>query len=114
MADDSIMDPIDNQMTGTSALEAEVDFEAFAYFLGDTSLSEAEKRELLYALWDIAMIFVDLGFSVGRPETPCGQDVISQDQITQFFADALDLKSSEQTNNEADLSAMERFEKVTA
>lgn len=112
MAEDS-MDPFIQNNTGVSALTAEVDFEAFAHFLEGTPLSHAEKQDLLHALWDIAMIFVDLGFAVGRPETPCGQDGISQDQITQFVADALNSKLPKTDNSEADLSAMECFEKVT-
>ena len=41
-----------------------VDYAAYAHFLTDTDLSEAEKQELLQSLWNAVVEFVALGFGV--------------------------------------------------
>lgn len=41
-----------------------VDYEAYAHFLDDAELSEAEKRALLQSLWNVIVDFVSLGFGV--------------------------------------------------
>ncbi len=51
-----------------------VDWEAYVPLLEGSDLSDEDKREFIETLWSIVVGFVDLGFSVGSPERPCGQD----------------------------------------
>tara|TARA_E500000318_G_scaffold107170_1_gene116111 strand:- start:1581 stop:1883 length:303 start_codon:yes stop_codon:yes gene_type:complete len=41
-----------------------VDYEAYAHFLDDTSLSEEDKRILIQSLWNVVVEFVSMGFGV--------------------------------------------------
>ncbi|MEM8616694.1 MAG: hypothetical protein AAGF20_07135 [Pseudomonadota bacterium] len=92
----------------------EVDFVEFAHFLEDTDLSESQKFELLYTLWDMAVILTEIGFSVAPQKITCGQNALASEELTQLFADTLKCRYPKQQDNEADLSAYERFEKVTS
>lgn len=58
-----------------------VDLEAYIPLLEDTDATDAEKRELLSALYAIMASFIDLGFSLETD--PCGQQQIGSDQSTQ-------------------------------
>lgn len=51
---------------GTSARMpcVEIDFEAYAPYLESADISEAEKRQLIEALWSIVTSFVQLGFGL--------------------------------------------------
>jgi hypothetical protein len=51
-----------------------MDWEVYGHFLDGSDLSEAEKRELIEAMWSIVIGFVDLGFAVRLPDQVCGQD----------------------------------------
>ena len=50
-----------------------VDYDAYAHFLENAGLSEAEKRELLQALWSIICSFVQLGYGVHPAQQACGK-----------------------------------------
>ena len=51
----------------------EVDFERYARFLEETDLTDAQKRQMLQALWGIVSGFVDLGFGVNATQSTCGK-----------------------------------------
>ena len=55
-----------------------LDIARYEPLLADLSISDAEKRELLEALWSIVIAFVDLGFNVHPLQLvsapPCGQN----------------------------------------
>lgn len=51
----------------------ECDFEAYAHYLEDSDLTENEKRQILEALWNIAVAFVDIGFGVHPGQQVCGK-----------------------------------------
>ena len=53
-----------------------VDVEAYQAYLEDTDLSDAQKREVIEALWSIVVAFVELGFGVHpvqEARITCGQ-----------------------------------------
>ena len=58
----------------------QVDPDVYRPYLEDEDISEADKEELLLALWSIAVSFVKLGYDVHplqqviSPDMPCGQD----------------------------------------
>ncbi|MEM9963402.1 MAG: hypothetical protein AAF882_20530 [Pseudomonadota bacterium] len=51
----------------------EVDVERYQHLLDDPALTDAQKREIIEALWSIIVSFVDLGFGVHPAQQACGQ-----------------------------------------
>ncbi|MEM6423022.1 MAG: hypothetical protein AAF698_10555, partial [Pseudomonadota bacterium] len=51
----------------------EIDWDLCARMLDEGDLTEAEKRQMLEALWSIIVMLVDLGFGVHPVEQACGQ-----------------------------------------
>ncbi|MEM9765184.1 MAG: hypothetical protein AAF968_22235 [Pseudomonadota bacterium] len=51
----------------------EIDWDLYARMLDEGDLSDAEKRQMLDALWSIIAMFVDLGFGLHPVEQACGQ-----------------------------------------
>ncbi|MEM6537374.1 MAG: hypothetical protein AAF668_06550 [Pseudomonadota bacterium] len=52
------------------------EYERYAHFLDEADLSQDQKREVLQALWNIVVGFVDLGFGVHpvqQAQKPCGK-----------------------------------------
>ena len=50
-----------------------VDVDAYQAYLEDTDLSDAQKREMIEALWSIVVSFVELGFGVHPVQEACGK-----------------------------------------
>ncbi|MEP3348004.1 MAG: hypothetical protein ABJN34_03255 [Litoreibacter sp.] len=50
-----------------------IDWDAYLPLLEDEDISDAEKEELIEALWYIVISFVDLGFGVHPVQQACGQ-----------------------------------------
>ena len=50
-----------------------LDVDRYQKYLDDADLSEAQKQEVLEALWSIIVSFVDLGFGVHPVQHACGQ-----------------------------------------
>lgn len=50
-----------------------VDIEKYQAWLDDPALSEQQREQMLEALWQIILCFVDLGFGVSPLENACGQ-----------------------------------------
>ena len=57
-----------------------LDTAKYQEMLDDPSLSEAQKEQIIEALWKIIVCFVDLGFGVSPLEDACGQLTQSDDQ----------------------------------
>lgn len=51
----------------------QVDIEKYQAWLDDPDLSEENKDQIIRALWQIIMCFVDLGFGVAPLQEACGQ-----------------------------------------
>lgn len=51
-----------------------VDVRRYQSLIDDPALSEAQKEEVLRALWSIVVTFVELGFGVLPLQEVCGQD----------------------------------------
>lgn len=77
-----------------SPASSRFDAEEFLPMAEDWEMSEADKVELLTALWSIMVSFVDLGFRVDRIE-----DVLP-DLVKAHGADDADLLNSFSTQNE--------------
>ena len=50
-----------------------VDAAKYQHMLDESGLDEAQKEEVLQALWSIIVAFVDLGFGVAPLSQSCGQ-----------------------------------------
>jgi len=66
------------QVEYESALPAlTIDYEKYAHLLDDPDLSEDQKREFIETIWNIVMMFVDMGFNVHptqQAQNACGKD----------------------------------------
>lgn len=51
----------------------QIDIEKYQTFLDETDLNEDQKRDVIEALWQIIVAFVDLGFGVHPVQQACGQ-----------------------------------------
>ncbi|MBI1393885.1 MAG: hypothetical protein GC152_14200 [Alphaproteobacteria bacterium] len=56
----------------------------------DPELSDAEKEQIITALWSIIVAFVELGFGVHAAQQACGKVGTKQDQSSHADADSLD------------------------
>lgn len=52
----------------------EVDVDRYQAMLDDPALTEAKKEQIITALWQIIVAFVDLGFDVHPAQSACGKD----------------------------------------
>ena len=50
-----------------------LDVDRYQKYLDDADLSDAQKQDVLEALWSIIVNFVDLGFGVHPVQRACGQ-----------------------------------------
>lgn len=71
----------------------ELDVAYYQELFDDPSLSDAEKEQIITALWTIIVAFVELGFGVHPAQLACGQDGTNQDQSSNFNADSVDWES---------------------
>ena len=69
-----------------------LDYEAYAPYLEDSNMSEAQKREFLETLWSIIVSFVDLGFGAHPIQQACGEE---RAQAKNFAFDSPDMVGSE-------------------
>ncbi|MBB4022515.1 MULTISPECIES: hypothetical protein [Actibacterium] len=51
----------------------EIDLEHYQAYLDDPSLTQAQKAEIVRALWSIITAFVELGFGVHPVQQACGK-----------------------------------------
>ncbi|MDJ0922854.1 MAG: hypothetical protein QNI84_17130 [Henriciella sp.] len=71
----------------TSILE--FDPETYAHHVADLDLTPEQQDELISAIANIMLAFVDLGFGISPTQTPCGQDGILGDLIPETLPDLL-------------------------
>ena len=69
-----------------------LDYEAYAPYLEDSNMSEAQKREFLETLWSIIVSFVDLGFGAHPIQQACGEE---RAQAKNFAPDSPGMVGSE-------------------
>jgi len=51
-----------------------VDVERYQEYLDGTDMTDAQKEELLQALWSMVVTFVEMGFGVHPLQEVCGKD----------------------------------------
>ncbi|WP_300071798.1 hypothetical protein [uncultured Ruegeria sp.] len=51
----------------------EIDVERYQAYLDDPALSDAQREDIIQALWTIIVAFVELGFGVHPVQQACGQ-----------------------------------------
>lgn len=51
----------------------EIDTAKYQKYLDDPALDDAQKEEIIHALWSIMMNFVDLGFGIHPVQEACGE-----------------------------------------
>tara|TARA_B100000683_G_C12388662_1_gene514518 strand:- start:510 stop:866 length:357 start_codon:yes stop_codon:yes gene_type:complete len=95
-----------------------VDYDLYAQYLEDTSLSEEQKREFLEALWSIICDFVALGFNVHpaqQAQNACGKLRENRTNLPISMPDAVGLDSQIQRksfNAAADGNAHSEAERI--
>ncbi len=60
-------------LENTSKTTVEVDIRKYQAWLDDPDLSDEQKEQIVKALWQIIICFVDLGFGVSPLQVACGQ-----------------------------------------
>lgn len=78
-------------------LTIEFDVDEFRHHVEELELSEEQERELLTALWNIIVQFVDLGFGVHpvqRARATCGKDQKTRRNATLCSDPAVSFKHS--------------------
>lgn len=86
-------------------LSLSVDVEKYQSLLDEANLTDAQKEQVLQALWSIIVSFVKLGFEVHPLQEVCGQYSMNCCQRDEEECDGVDSKRSKQnkTDGEADL-----------
>jgi hypothetical protein len=54
-------------------LAIQFDARAFAHFLDESDLTEAQKLEYIETIWTIVLQFIDMGFGIHPLQQACGQ-----------------------------------------
>ncbi len=67
----------------------QIDVEKYQAYLDDPSLSDAQKEEIIHALWTIIVTFVELGFGVHPVQQACGQLENERDPAEQPDSDVI-------------------------
>lgn len=75
-----------------------IDYALYEAYLVEADLTEAQKKELLDALWSIIVSFVDLGFAVAPAAKSCGE---MPQAAAQFMTSVVDSPSDPDHQGEA-------------
>lgn len=67
-----------------------LDVEYYKELLDDPALGDVEKEQIITALWQIIVAFVELGFNVHPSQQACGKGRTKQDRTSKFGTDALE------------------------
>jgi len=70
--------PIHETGPPESGLAIQFDARAFAHFLAQSDLTEAQKLEYIQTIWTIALQFIDLGFGIHPLQMALGQQACGQ------------------------------------
>lgn len=70
----------------------EIDFTEFAHYLEGADISDEEAGALMRSLWDIAIVFVDLGWEVSAPDLPPENADITARNLANFIKNEVELK----------------------
>jgi hypothetical protein len=95
--DDAMRDTPPNFNPETAPTTLTIDWDAYLPFFEDDDISEADKQELIEALWSIVVSFVDLGFGVHPVQQACGK---GDDPLSDAPPDLLSLIKNELSEQE--------------
>lgn len=76
-----------------------IDVEKYQHMLDGSGMNEAQKREVLEALWSMIVTFVDLGFGVHPVQQACGQLKKELDQGGKAESDQVNCDKPELKNS---------------
>ena len=80
----------------------ELDVAFYQELFDDPDLSEAEKEQIITALWSIVVAFVELGFGVHPVQQACGQNGTNRDQSSISSPDSVDCEGFENIDKHSD------------
>lgn len=69
----NVNDAVNNAVQEKTHRRLEVDVDRYQEYLDDPALSEAERAQIIKALWVIISGFVELGFDVHPAQQACGK-----------------------------------------
>lgn len=84
-----------------------IDVERYQHMLDSADLTEAQKREILEALWSIIVTVVELGFGVHPLQEVCGKPDNLSEEWRAAQPDALDCKDSSEKDDREDVPEVE-------
>ncbi len=70
----------------------EINFAEFAHYLEGADISDEEAGALMRSLWDIAIIFVDLGWNVSAPDLPPENADRRAEKLANFIKNEVEFK----------------------
>ena len=68
--------------------------EKYAHHVAGLDLTKEQSDELISAIANIMMAFVDMGFGIGPSQTPCGQVKSFNDLLPKILPDLLNCENS--------------------
>lgn len=80
----------------------QLDVEYYKVLLDDADLDEAEKEQIVTALWQIVVAFVELGFGVHPTQQVCGKGRTKQDRTSNSGEDGLDFSQPRKIRENVD------------
>lgn len=103
------MDGTSHSVSGVFANTANrtlhIDVERYQAMLDGSGLDDAQKQQVIEALWSIVVAMVELGFSVDPVSQACGKDHDLSDEFAALTADMVGSEIKEEENNEEGPSA---------
>lgn len=79
----------------------EVDMDYYKTLLDAPELSDADKEQMITALWSIIVAFVELGFGVHPVQQACGQERTNQDQTPNSNQNRVDCSCFDETDKQS-------------
>lgn len=79
-----------------------IDVERYQHMLDSADLTEAQKREVLEALWSIIVTVVELGYGVHPLQEVCGKPDNLSDEWSAALPDALECEDSRDKDDRDD------------
>lgn len=87
-----------------------VDVEKYQGYLDGSGLSQAQKEEVLQAMWLIIVSFVELGFGVHPAQEACGKTLLLGEDASQTAPDEVSSRQPENERKPLDSAPMGRLE----
>ena len=97
------MDGTSNSVSGVFADTANktlhIDVERYQAMLDDSGVDDAQKQQVIEALWSIVVAMVELGSSVDPVSQACGKDHDLSDEFAALAEDMVDSNINEKDHN---------------